>query len=47
MYFGFYGNLKIPDLQWEKRKSILIAVLLQVFWQNIFRNVSWVVLHQA
>ena len=35
------------DLLWGKWKLALIAVLLQISWQNVFRIVCWVVLHQA
>ena len=41
-------QLKVSiDLQWEKWKLRFIAISLQIFWQKFYRNVCWVVLHQA
>ena len=41
-------QLKVSiDFQQEKWKLALIAGTLQVFWQNVFRNICWVILHQA
>ena len=36
LLWHFYVSI---DLQWEKWKLAFIAVSLQVFWQNFFRNV--------
>ena len=48
MHFGCYGNLRVSiEFNGETRKLALIAVLLQVFWQNVFGIVCSVVLHQA
>ena len=35
------------DLQWEKWKLRLIAISLQICWQQFYRNICWVVLLQA
>ena len=41
-------QLKVSiDLQSEKWKLRFIATSLQIFWQKFYKNVCWVVLHQA
>ena len=40
-------QLKVSKyLEWEKRKLASISVLLQIFWQKFYWNVSGVVLYQ-
>ena len=42
-HFGCYhGNFK-----WQKWKLRFIAISLQIFWRKFYRNVCWMVLHNA
>ena len=41
-------QLKVSsDLKWEKWKSAFIAIALQIFWQELYRKVPWVILWQT
>ena len=41
-------QLKVSiDLQWEKWKLAFVAFSLQIFWQEFYRNVPWVVIYQT
>ena len=45
---GCYGNLNLPWIYNGKiEKKAFIVKPLQIFWQNFYRNVPWVVLYQA
>ena len=45
--FGCYGNFKFPLTIMGKVKLAFIAISLEIFWQKVYRNGCWVVLHQT
>ena len=45
---GCYGNLNLPWTYSGKiEKMAFTAKPLQMFWQNFYRNVPWMVIYQA